>query len=312
MSPDRFRLLAGPSLVLVASLALVLPARSAGVWEEPDWSKITFKVQKLSDTVYLLEGAGGFAGGNVAVSAGPDGVLVIDAAFEPMGKKLKAAVHKLSRRPIRYVVNTHFHGDHTSGNTLLGPAATIIAHDRTRERLVAQGFRPEVPVPPRALPVITVNSGITLHLNGEAIRATHPERAHTDTDLVIRFEKSNVVHLGDLFFNGFYPFIDLDNGGSVRGTVAAIEQVLADLPPDAKVIPGHGPLGTRADLEAYLAMIKDCVALVQAGIAQNRSLASLRTAKLLAKYDAEWGDGLITTDEFLAHLYRELAPPKAR
>jgi cyclase len=309
--PNQVRLAAGAVLAAAVFASLILPPRSTAVaFEEPDWKKISFKVTKLGGNVYMLEGVGGFSGGNLAVAVGDDGVLLVDSSFPPLAPKLEAELKKLSKKPLRYVVNTHFHGDHTAGNTILGRKSTIIAHENVRRRLEKEGFLPEMPAPPQALPIITVDRGFAMYLNGDEVRATHPGPAHTDSDLVVVFKKANVVHLGDLFFNGMYPFIDLDHGGSVKGYVAAVEKALAELPPDAKVIPGHGPIAGRKELETFLAMLKDTVSLVEAGIAQNRSVANLRTSKIFAKYDDTWGKAFIPSDEYLDHLYRGLSPAK--
>ncbi len=311
MKPNQVRLAAGSLLAAAVLVSLILPPSvRAGVWDDGEWDKISFKVQKLADGVYMLEGVGGFAGGNVGVSAGPDGILLVDASFPPLAPKLQAELKKLSKKPLKYIVNTHFHGDHTSGNSVFGGKATIIAHENTRRRLATDGFRPEMPAPPQALPVMTIDGRLTLYFNGDEIRTVPAGPAHTDGDVTVTFKKANVVHLGDIFFNGMYPFIDIDHGGSVKGYVAAVEKALAELPPDAKIIPGHGPRGGRKELEAFLSMLKETVALVEAGLAQNRSVANLRTSKIFAKYDDTWGKGVIPSDEYLDHLYRGLSTTK--
>jgi cyclase len=309
MTPNQVRLLAGS---LLGATVLLSPAGPSHAQQrrEPDWNRITFRVHKLAGSVYMFEGVGGYAGGNIATSVGADGALLVDASLAPLAKKLEAELRKLSNKPLRFIVNTHFHGDHTSGNAAFGTRATVIAHANTRARLIKQGFMPEMPAPPHALPMLTIDGPMTLHLNGEEVRLSVPGPAHTDSDVIVHFKNANVVHLGDLFFNGMYPFIDLNHGGDVKGYVATLEKTLAELPADARIVPGHGPLASRADLEAYLAMIKESIALVESGIAQNRSAASLKHAKVLAKYDETWGKGLISTDEWLDHLYRGLSPRK--
>lgn len=310
MRLNQVRVLAGVLLASVAGLALVLPSRtSSAYWEQPDWSKITIKVHKLGDNVYMLEGVGGFSGGNIGLLVGDDGALMVDSSFPPLAPKLEKEIAKLSKKPLRFILNTHFHGDHTSGNVELGGKATVVAHDNVRLRLQRDGFRPDEPAPPVALPIITFDQGITFHLDGEDVSAVHLGPAHTDSDLVVTFKKAKVVHMGDLFFNGMYPFIDLDNGGSVKGYVASVAKVLADLPPDVKIIPGHGPPAGRKELEAYLAMLNEAVALVEKGIAEKKSAGSLKHAQIFAKFEPLYGkNSFITANELIDSFYRDLSP----
>jgi cyclase len=256
----------------------------------------------------MLYGEGGFAGGNIGVSVGSDGVVLVDDQFEPLVPKIEAALKGVSQGPVRFVLNTHFHGDHTHGNKVFGTKSTIVAHDNVRKRLQADtqfDNRPGTTAPPHALPVITFDHQLSLHLNGEEVRGLHVPAGHTDGDTVVFFTKSNVVHMGDDFFNGLYPFIDLESGGTVKGYVAGIEKVLAQVPDDAKIIPGHGPLATKADLAGYLAMLKETSAAVQKGIDQGQTVEQLVAAKPLAQWD-KWSWAFLNSDAFVKQLYNGL------
>jgi glyoxylase-like metal-dependent hydrolase (beta-lactamase superfamily II) len=293
--------------VLAAVAVVSLSASMAGAQEEPDWSKIEIKAEKVAGSVYMLYGVGGFAGGNIGVSVGADGIALVDDQFEPLVPKIEAALKGVSDQPVRFVLNTHFHGDHTHGNKVFGLRSTIIAHDNVRKRLEADtnfDNKPGTKAPPQALPVITFDHQVTIHLNGETVRGLHVPAGHTDGDTVVYFTKSNVVHMGDDFFNGVFPFIDLENGGTVKGCVAAVEKVLGELPADVKIIPGHGPLATKPDLAAYLAMLKETSAIVQKGIDEGKTVEQLLAAKPLAKWD-KWS-WFITEDAFLKQLYNGL------
>lgn len=292
-------------LTAVAVLSMCAPIASAQ--GDPDWSKIEIKAEKVAGSVYMLYGVGGFAGGNIGVSVGDDGIALVDDEFEPLVPRIEAALKGISDRPVRFVINTHFHGDHTHGNKVFGLKSTIIAHDNVRKRLEADTSfdnRPGTKAPPHALPVITFDQQVTVHLNGETVRGLHVPAGHTDGDTVVYFTKSNVVHMGDDFFNGVFPFIDLENGGTVAGYVAAVEKVLGELPADVKIIPGHGPLATRPDLAAYLAMLKETSAIVQKGIDEGKTVEQLVAARPLAKWD-KWS-WFITSDVFVKQLYNGL------
>lgn len=297
--------------ILTALAVLSTVALSA---QEPDWSKIEIKAQKVAGNVYMLYGEGGFAGGNIGVSVGEDGIVLIDDQFEPLVPKIEAALKGISDKPVRFVINTHFHGDHTHGNKVFGLKSTIIAHDNVRKRVAADNEfdnQPNTRAPKHALPLITFDQSVSVHLNGEELRGIHFPSGHTDGDTVVFFKGSNVVHMGDDFFNGLFPFIDLDGGGSVKGYVAAGEAVLEQLPADVKIIPGHGPVATRADLESYLAMLKETIAVVQKGIDEGKTLEQLKSAKVLARWDKlSWA--FINTDKYVEQLYTGLkgAPKK--
>src|SRR5947209_1442671 len=210
---------------------------------QQDFSKIEIKVQKVSGTVYMLEGAGG----NIGASVGEDGIVIVDDEFLPLADKIEAALKGITDKSVKFVLNTHWHGDHTGGNEHFGAEAPIIAQENVRKRLEtgSSGRSGKTPPAPKiALPVITFENNVSVHLNGEDIRAIHFPHGHTDGDAVIFFPKANVVHMGDDFVTYGFPFIDLASGGSARGMIAACEKVIESVPSDAKVIPGHGGLST--------------------------------------------------------------------
>jgi cyclase len=290
---------------ICAVLALAGLAANAGAQDMRD---VPVRTERVADGVYMLVGNGG----NIGVSVGEDGVVLIDDQFAPMVPKIEAAVRALSERPIRFVINTHWHGDHTGGNEALGKAgAVIVAHGNVRERMSVEQFNaftgsPTPASPREALPVVTFEHGVTLHVNGDDLEVIHLPRAHTDGDAVIRWRRANVVHMGDLFFNGTYPFIDVASGGSVNGLVEALDFVLGSVDGAVRIIPGHGPLAGRAELQAYrdmLAAVRDRIA---AQIAAGRSQDEVIAARPTADFDAAWGGGFFKPDEWVARLYVDL------
>ena len=249
--------------------------------------------------VHWLEGQGG----NIGVFVGDDEVLMIDDQFENLAPKIRAAVAGLSDKPLRYLVNTHFHGDHTGSNKVFGAEALVLAHENVRVRLMTPDARSGRSQPAHALPVVTFEHGVRLHLSGEDIEVRHVPAAHTDGDSVIHFPQSNVWHLGDLFFSGRFPYIDIDSGGSVDGLIDALDALLPEIAKDAKIIPGHGPLSTRADLETYVAMLKDCRAKVAAAEEAGSSVAEMLADRVLADYEG-WAWNFISAERFLEILSR--------
>jgi cyclase len=289
------------TLLLVVGFPLTASAQ-----EKMDFSKIQIKATKVAGQVYMIEDVTTeFSGGNIGVSVGPDGTVLIDDKFAPLAPKIEAALQTISAKPVRFIINTHFHGDHTDGNAAFGQKSTIIAHENTRKRLVAGRGKEEPPAPAVALPVITFEDKISVHLNGEDIRAIHFPSGHTDTDVVIFFTQSNVVHMGDDFFNGIFPFIDTDGGGSVKGLIANIQKLLEQIPADAKIIPGHGKLATTKELREFLAMLKGTSGIVEAGIKAHKTADQLKKEKALAKYDS-WAKGFFKADDFIDLLYKDL------
>lgn len=275
---------------------------------QQDYSKVVITSQKVAEGVYMLQGAGG----NIGVSVGEDGVILIDDQFAELTPKIQDALAKLSPKPLRFVINTHWHFDHTGGNENLGKAgAIIVAHDNVRRRMSVssfnQFFNRESPASPRvALPVVTFDQSVTFHFNGEEIFVFHIANAHTDGDSLILFRTANVLHTGDTFFNGFYPFIDAASGGSIDGMIAAADQVLPTLKADTKIIPGHGPLGTGADLKAFrdmLATLRDNVArLIREGKTLEQAIAAAPTKDL----DPVWGKGFFKPEQVVQMVYLDL------
>ena len=283
---------------------LVVIFAAIPVFAQQDFSKVEIKVSKVAGTVYMLQGAGG----NIGVSAGDDGIVVVDDQYAPLAPKIRAALATITNKPIKFILNTHYHGDHTGGNAEFSKDGTIIAHENVRKRLqngtVVMG-NATPPAPKEALPIVTFNDRATVHVNGEDIRAVHMPHGHTDGDAVIWFTQSNVVHMGDDFFNGMFPFVDMDNGGTVRGMATDVEAVVAQIKDDTKVIPGHGPLGNRSTLRAFAEMLRGSLAAVDAAMRSGKTLDQIKSEKVLAPWD-KWGTGFIKTDRWADTLYREL------
>lgn len=284
---------------------LILATLAFPLLAQQDFSKVQIKTTKVAGSVYMLEGGGG----NIGVSVGEDGIILIDDQYAPLAPKIEAALRAISDKPVKFVLNTHWHGDHTGGNENFGKQAPIIAHTNVRKRLAQGRNEPgweTPPAPKAALPVITFDDRLMVHLNGEDVRAIHYPKGHTDGDSVIFFPKSNVVHMGDDFFNGRFPFIDLASGGSVRGLIKSVDAVIATVPADVKVIPGHGPLGNLSDLKSFSAMLKDTLKIVESQMKKGRTLAQMKSDKVLAKYDSlSWQ--FITTDKFTETLHQALS-----
>jgi len=292
---------------------LVLFAGSFLLAQDQDFSKVEIKVSKVAGNIYMLQGAGG----NIGASVGDDGIVVVDDQYAPLADRIQAALKGITDKPVRFVINTHYHMDHTGGNEFFQKQAPIIAHDNVRKRLEegsAAGNGGSVhmehkPQPKGALPIITFDHDITVHLNGEDIRALHFPAGHTDGDSVIYFPKSNVVHLGDDFVTYGFPFIDVDSGGSIDGMISGVENAIAQLPADVKIIPGHGPVSNLDDVRAYVKMLKETRAAVQDGLDKKMTLQQMKEKKVLdpwKKYSGEF----ISEDAFLETLYNSLTGQK--
>ena len=296
------------TLLLKAFATCAAALLATSTLAQEDYSKVEIQTEKLSDTVYMMTGAGG----NLGVSAGADGVFVIDSQFAPLTPKIQAAIAKVSDKPVRFVLNTHWHFDHVGGNENLGKAgAVIIAQENVRKRMSKEGLiaffgmktRAE---PPIALPVVTFTRDLSLYLNGEEMHAFHAPRAHTDGDTMVQFSKSDVIHMGDTFFNKMYPFIDTSSGGTVAGVLAAADRALKVAGDKTRIIPGHGPLGNKADLKAYRDMLAAVSARVSAQIKQGKKVEEVVAAKPTAQYDDPWGKGFLEPDKFVEMLYGNL------
>jgi glyoxylase-like metal-dependent hydrolase (beta-lactamase superfamily II) len=294
-----------PILLAAAVALLVAPTLRA---QQQDFSKVEVKAQKLAEGIHMLTGAGG----NIGVSSGPDGVFIIDDQYAPLTEKIKAAVATVSDKPIRFVMNTHWHGDHTGGNENLGSSGVlIVAHDNVRKRMSTEqfleAFNSKVPASPAAaLPVITFNESATFHVNGDDVEAFHVAPAHTDGDSVIFFHKANVIHMGDTFFNGMYPFIDTSTGGSLEGVIAAADRVLALADAKTQIIPGHGPVGSRAELQAYRTMLAGVRDKVKPMVAAGKTLTEVKAANPTAAWDEVWGKGFMKPEMFVGIAYTSL------
>jgi glyoxylase-like metal-dependent hydrolase (beta-lactamase superfamily II) len=270
-------------------------------------------VHQVAPSIYALEGDGG----NIGVSVGEDGVLLIDDQFAPLTAKHVEALKTITDKPVRFLINTHYHFDHVGGNENWGKAGVlIVAHDNVYKRMsgrqVMQLLKQDIaPYPKIALPVITYNDRVTYHINGDEITAYHVPPAHTDGDSFVRFHKANVVHTGDVFASGRYPFIDAENKGSVKGIVAAIDKLLPELDDLTKVIPGHGPVSTKREVIAYRKMISTVASRVEKMVKQGKTLEQVIAAKPLKEFDAEWGK-FRKTDDFIPLVYYTFTPYKPK
>jgi glyoxylase-like metal-dependent hydrolase (beta-lactamase superfamily II) len=273
--------------------------------QQQDFAKVEVKATKVAGNVYVLTGSGG----NIGATVGSDGVAIIDDQFAPLAPKIQAALRQLSPKPVRFVINTHWHGDHTGGNPIFAETATIMAHLNVRKRLISGGKTPFMEFPPvtgKALPVVTFEQGLSLWWNGEEIRAIHPGIGHTDGDSVIWFMQSNVVHMGDDYFAGMFPFVDLSSGGSVTKLIESLDVILGQIPADARVIPGHGPVTGVAELRNYRGMLDGVVAAVRKGLASGKTVEQMQKEKVLAPWE-DWGKGFVNADTFLAVVAEDLA-----
>lgn len=283
------------ALVVLPSVALAQPA---GVEKAP------VKSIPVAGNVHMVVGAGG----NIGVSVGPDGLLMVDDQFAPLAPKIHAALDKLSKKKIAFVLNTHWHGDHTGGNATFGKEGHIVAQSQVRTRLASEQKRggQSIPAAPKeALPVITYDDGMSLWFNGEEIKLTHLPAGHTDGDTMVHFVGSNVIHMGDQFVVDTFPFVDVESGGSLEGYVRNVERVLQTLPPGVKLIPGHGTLAGREDLERFVTMLRDTVALVRGKRDAGKTLEQVKAEGVPEQYKS-WGTGFIKTDKWLETIYRGL------
>jgi cyclase len=292
-----------------ARIAAVLALAAAPAAAQPqDFSKVEIKAEKVADGIYMLTGAGG----NIGLSVGKSGTYVIDDQYAPLTDKILAAIRAITPDPVRFVVNTHWHGDHTGGNENLGKAgALLVAHENVRRRMSGEQFnatfnRSTPPSPEAALPVVTFTDAVTFHWNGDEIRVHHVPPAHTDGDSIVHFVKADVVHMGDLFFNGGYPYIDTSSGGKVDGVIAAAEQALAKVGETTRIIPGHGPVATKADLQAYRDAVKTLRDRIAKLKAEGKSRDEAIAAKPTADHDAKWGTGFMKGDAFTGLVYDSL------
>jgi cyclase len=300
-----------PLLSLLVAGALAVGSGGARAQMMMDPAKVTLKTTPVAGGVSMIEGANGFAGGNVAVTVGDDGLFVIDDEIQPMTPKLKVALAALSKKPVRFVVNTHWHGDHTGGNPGMAAAgAVIVAQDNVRKRLSVDQVRTfmgksmtTAALPPAALPVITFTDDVTLHLNGDEIHVIHMVPAHTDGDSIVHFKNANVIHTGDTVTSG-YPLVDVDSGGTFEGFIAAADRILALADDGTKIIPGHGPLMTKADLVAYRQMLGEARDRIGKLMAAKKTVDEIKAARPMAEFDAKWGQGFIKSDLLIEEVWK--------
>jgi cyclase len=286
-------------IILIAFLS------TAALAQQNDFSKVEIKVIKITDHVYMLQGSGG----NIGVSVGDDGIVIVDDEFAPLAPKIKEALKAISTKPIKFVINTHYHGDHTGGNEIFGRDGTIIAHDNARKRLengTKVGGRDVPPAPKGALPVVTFNDRATIHVNGDDIRLVHLPHGHTDGDAMVIFTKANVVHLGDDYFLGSFPFVDLDNGGSLKGIIANLEAIYPTLDKDVRIIPGHGGLGDKPALNEFINMLKGTVAIMNEAIGRGETLEDVLKNRTLVAWSNWAATDFMTLERYEEQLYKEL------
>lgn len=286
-------------------VTLLLTAATAATAQN---NKVEFTNVQLSDTIYMLRGRGG----NLGISTGEDGLYIIDDQIRPITDQLLQAIQEISDKPIKFVINTHYHADHVGGNeTIGGKGAVIIAHDNIRKRMTTEQVNiflndTTAPYAKDALPVLTFNDRMTMHLNGESATAYYVAHGHTDGDSIIHFPASNVIHMGDMYFNGLYPFIDLDAGGAIQGVIAAADLALSMANETTHIIPGHGPLATRQDLEGYRDFLVKARDKVQALIDQGMDLEQAIEAKPTAEWDDTLGEIWIKPHQFVTFIYNSL------
>jgi cyclase len=295
--------------------ALAAGAAVPAFAQAPDLTKVEFRREKLADNLFVLFGAGG----NLAVLTGPDGALVVDSELVELSPKLRAAVTLVSEKPARFLINTHFHFDHAGGNTTLGRGGTVIvAHENVRKHLMTRqvvNVGVEIitePTAPEGLPVVTFEDGVRFHLNGEEVSAIHVANAHTDSDAFVVFEKANVLHTGDLFMSLGYPFVDAGNGGSSAGLIAAHARALALCNEQTRVIPGHGAVVGKPELQAYHDMLVEVRKRVAGLVGKGRSLEQVKAAAATKEYDERWGKGFVSPDVFVQRLFIELSQPRKK
>lgn len=278
-----------PAFTIMMTAALWMPAVSA----QDQFANVSIETVPVAGNVSMLVGSGG----NIGVSAGADGILIVDDQYAPLADRIRAALAELGSDVPSFVLNTHFHGDHTGGNAEFGTDSLIVAHENVRVRLQAGD------APASALPVVTYDDDVTIHFNGEDITLIHMPRGHTDTDSVVWFEDSNVIHMGDHFFNGGFPFVDLASGGTVQGYLNNLELALSWISDDTAVIPGHGPLASKQDLLNFYNVVKDTSTAIRVMKSQRMTVEEIVAEGLDPMYES-WGQGFINEQRWIETVFQ--------
>jgi glyoxylase-like metal-dependent hydrolase (beta-lactamase superfamily II) len=289
----------------VAAAAFLVNGKA---YAQQNWDEVVVEAHPVVGNIYMLTGSGG----NIGVSVGEDGILIVDDQYAPLADKIKSVLHGLHAGPLKFVLNTHFHGDHVGGNPIFGLEATIVAHTNVRKRVSTPQQRDDRTIPAmveEGWPVITFDEEVSIHFNGEEIRLAHLPAGHTDNDSFVWFTGSNVVHMGDTFFNGRFPFVDLGSGGTVAGLIRNIGHVLEMIGPDTHVIPGHGDLGDRADLKAYHGMLVATTEAVRAMMAEGKALDEIKAAGLPEQWDGYASD-FIPEARWIETIYNSYSTPE--
>jgi glyoxylase-like metal-dependent hydrolase (beta-lactamase superfamily II) len=304
--------------IFLAAAALLATALPAQAWKiaggfSTDWKHVTIEKIQLAPHITFLHGSGG----NVVVSTGPDGILMVDCEFTQMSGKLMTAIARLEPGPVRFLIDTHFHGDHTGGNADFAKTGTIVV---AQENVLLRMSAPQhsyfgntvPPAPPEARPMITFGQSMKIRFNGEDVLLFHESPAHTDGDTVVYFPKSNVVHMGDLYINGLYPIIDLSVGGTIDGYFPIIDRTLRMINDETKVIPGHGPVATKKELQAYRDMLEVIRNRVQKMLAEGKTLPQIQAAHPSQEYDADWASDRVGPDQVVKMIYEGLVGPDGK
>ncbi len=289
-------------IILVVVISIVSASSGVADFNDQDFSKIELKKIKVTENIFMLQGVNGFAGGNIAVSVGEDGTLMVDDQLAPMNEKITAVLEELKGGKPTYVLNTHWHGDHTGGNAVFGQEATIIAHHNVRARVSSDqhGHFGKTPASPKhAWPVITFDESLSIHFNGEEIRFLHYPNGHTDGDGVVYFVESNVVHMGDLLFTDIFPFIDLDTGGNVFSYAENLQKIMDWLPEGAKIIPGHGELTDIHGIEKTHNMMLETSMYVIEKVNQGKTLEEIQADGLPQEWKS-WGKGFVNEEFWIS------------